>query len=71
MTKSVGNIGPFSKESSQARQKLKRAAGAVEEGMVEGQCIKTHAGIPQQCLGWMNRKEAAPSAMREKKRDKG
>lgn len=33
--------------------------------------IKTHAGVPQQCLGWMNRKGAAPGAMRERKRGRG
>lgn len=30
--------------------------------------IQTHAGVPQQCLRWMNRRGAAPGATREKKR---
>lgn len=35
------------------------------EGWPE-QCVRTHAGIPQQCLGWMNKRGAAPGDKRER-----
>lgn len=38
--------------------------------MIDGRCIRTHAGVPQQCLGWMNRRGAAPGAMRERERER-
>lgn len=31
-------------------------------------CITTHAGVPQQCLGWMNRRGAAPGATKRERR---
>lgn len=55
-------VGHSKEGSSHARQGLKSAGGEGGKGVIDGHCIKTHAGVPQQCLGWMNRRGAAPGA---------
>lgn len=42
--------------------------GAGNDAMMDGRndAFRTHAGVPQQCLGWMNRRGAAPGAVRER-----
>lgn len=64
-------VGLFGEGSSHARQQIKECSwGGEGDAMIDGRCIRTHAGVPQQCLGWMNRRGAAPGAMREREKER-
>lgn len=46
---------------------LEREGVGTDATMMTVTMLRTHAGVPQQCLGWMNRRGAAPGAARERR----